>query len=141
MEIKVIKTHVDAVLPCYAHEGDAGLDLYATSDVELVSGVVTFVSTGIAIALPSGYEAQIRSRSGLAAKGVSVLNSPGTIDSGYRGEIKVILFNHTTKSICIKKWDRIAQMVVAPVTRVILNEVDELDSTERGSGGFGSTGK
>ena len=129
-------------LPSYASAGAAGLDLRAAEDATLAPGARALIATGFAIALPRGYEAQVRPRSGLAAKhGVTVLNSPGTIDADYRGEVKVILINLGSESFAIARGDRIAQMVVAPVTRATLTEVAVLDDTARGTGGFGSTGK
>jgi len=131
------------LLPNAATGGAAGLDLAAAIDVplDLKPGARALVPTGLAIALPPGYEAQIRPRSGLAAKfGVTVLNAPGTIDADYRGEIKVILINHGETVFAVEPSMRIAQMVVAPVTRARLVEVDNLDDTVRGAGGFGSTG-
>ena len=132
-------------LPFYQSDGAAGMDLYAaidaTSTLVLEPGGATAVPTGFAMALPVGFEAQIRPRSGLAAKhSVTVLNAPGTIDSDYRGEIKVLLINHGTQAFDITRGMRIAQMIIAPVTRAQLNEVDSLDDTQRGAGGFGSTG-
>jgi len=130
-------------LPNAATGGAAGLDLAAAIDVplDLKPGARALVPTGLAIALPPGYEAQIRPRSGLAAKfGVTVLNAPGTIDADYRGEIKVILINHGETVFAVEPSMRISQMVVAPVTRARLVEVDNLDDTVRGAGGFGSTG-
>jgi dUTP pyrophosphatase len=129
-------------LPAYETEHAAGMDLRAAEDVILPPGGRAMVATGFAIALPQGFEAQVRPRSGLAAKhGVTLLNSPGTIDADYRGEIKVILINHGEAAFAVKRGDRIAQMVVAPVTRVVLKESSELSGTGRGSGGFGSTGR
>ncbi|PCJ84908.1 MAG: dUTP diphosphatase [Hyphomicrobiales bacterium] len=132
-------------LPFYQSDGAAGMDLYAaidaTSVLVLEPGAVSAVPTGFAMALPAGFEAQIRPRSGLAAKhSVTVLNAPGTIDSDYRGEIKVLLINHGKQAFDITRGMRIAQMIIAPVTRAQLNEVDSLDDTQRGAGGFGSTG-
>jgi dUTP pyrophosphatase len=129
-------------LPAYESEHAAGMDLRAAEDAILPPGGRALVATGFAIALPDGFEAQVRPRSGLAAKhGVTLLNSPGTIDADYRGEIKVILINHGHEAFAIKRGDRIAQMVVSPVTRVALKESAELSGTARGSGGFGSTGR
>jgi len=129
-------------LPCYAKQGDAGMDICAAEDKHISPFNWTVVSTGLYLEIPEGYEVQIRSRSGLSAKhGIQVLNSPGTIDSGYRGEIKVILKNNDHIKYNVSKGDRIAQMVVAPVTTAILTEVAELSDTERGEGGLGSTGK
>jgi dUTP pyrophosphatase len=131
--------------PSYASEGAAGLDLYAAlpagQKLVLEPGARDLIPTGIEIALPAGYEAQVRPRSGLAVKqGVTVLNAPGTIDSDYRGEVKVLLINHGGQPFDILRGMRIAQLVVAPVARATLIEVDELDETARGAGGFGSTG-
>jgi dUTP pyrophosphatase len=133
-------------LPAYQTNDAAGLDLMAAvSDSEpmtLASGQYALVPTGLAIALPPGYEAQVRPRSGLAAKhGVTVLNAPGTIDADYRGEIKVILINHGQAAFVIKRGERIAQMVIAPVVQAALVPVAELSATDRGAGGFGSTGR
>jgi dUTP pyrophosphatase len=129
-------------LPAYETEHAAGLDLRAAEDALLPPGGRALVATGFAIALPEGFEAQVRPRSGLAAKhGVTLLNSPGTIDADYRGEIKVILINHGDAAFAVKRGDRIAQMVIASVTRVVLKERPELLGTARGSGGFGSTGR
>ena len=129
-------------LPKYARHGDAGMDVCAAEDDFISAFNWKAISTGLFVEIPEGYEIQIRSRSGLAFKhGVSVLNSPGTIDSGYRGEIKVILINADHHRYEIKKGERIAQMVVAPVTIANLIEVAELSDSERGEGGLGSTGK
>lgn len=131
-------------LPAYATEQSAGMDLLAAieSDMVLKAGEFAIVPAGIAIALPAGFEAQIRPRSGLAAKnGLTVLNSPGTIDADYRGEIKVILINHSNVDFTIARGMRIAQMVIARYEHVSLNEVANLDETNRGDGGFGSTGR
>jgi len=132
----------DNPLPCYAKKGDAGMDIRASEDVCIKPFNQAIIPTGIYLEIPEGYECQIRSRSGLAAKhGINVMNSPGTIDSGYRGEIKVILNNHHFQSYDVKKGDRVAQMVFAPVTVATFNEVTELTDSERGEGGLGSTGK
>ena len=133
-------------LPAYQSADAAGLDLLAAvpSDTPLVlqPGKYTMVPTGLTIALPSGYEAQVRPRSGLAAKhGITVLNSPGTVDADYRGEINVLLINHGDVPFPIKRGERIAQMVIAPVVQALLVEVASLSETDRGSGGFGSTGR
>jgi dUTP pyrophosphatase len=129
-------------LPKYAKYGDAGMDICAAEDDFISPFNWKAISTGLFVEIPEGYEIQIRSRSGLAFKhGVAVLNSPGTIDSGYRGEIKVILKNNDYRRYNIKKGERIAQMVVAPVTNATFIEVAELSDTERGEGGLGSTGK
>jgi dUTP pyrophosphatase len=129
-------------LPSYATTGSAGLDLRSSENLVLKSGSRALVGTGIAIALPDNFEAQVRPRSGLAVKhGVTVLNSPGTIDADYRGEIKVPLINHGQEDFTITRGDRIAQMVVAPVVQVTLKSVSSLDETQRGASGFGSSGK
>jgi dUTP pyrophosphatase len=132
----------DLPLPSYATSGSAGMDLRSAETLTLKPGTRALVSTGIAIALPDDYEAQIRPRSGLAVKhGVTVLNAPGTIDADYRGEIKVPLINLGTEDFVIARGDRIAQIVVAPVTMAELVEVQSLDETVRGAGGFGSSGR
>ena len=128
-------------LPAYATEGAAGMDVLAAEDVTLAPGARHAVATGLAVAIPPGFEIQVRPRSGLALKhGISVPNTPGTIDSDYRGELKVILINHGTDSFEVRRGDRVAQLVLAPVTRANWLPVEELDETERGAGGFGSTG-
>jgi dUTP pyrophosphatase len=132
----------DFPLPAYATPASAGVDLYAAEERVLQPGERALIPTGIRIALPVGYEAQVRPRSGLALKhGIILPNSPGTIDADYRGEIQVILQNLGDAPFSVQPGDRIAQMIVAPVSRVAWAEVDALDETERGSGGFGSTGK
>jgi dUTP pyrophosphatase len=129
-------------LPSYATSGAAGLDLRAAEAATLKTGARALISTGIAIALPKNHEAQVRPRSGLAVKhGVTVLNAPGTIDEDYRGEIKVPMINHGAEDFVIRRGDRIAQMVIAPVIHAKLIEVTSLDETARGVGGFGSSGK
>ena len=128
-------------LPRYATTGAAGMDVLAAEDVTLAPGARHAVATGLAVAIPSGYEIQVRPRSGLALKhGIAVPNTPGTIDSDYRGELKVILINHGEEPFAINRGDRIAQLVLAPVTLAKWDEVPELDETGRGVGGFGSTG-
>lgn len=134
----------DLPLPAYQSEDAAGLDLIAAVEAPLTLPPLgrALVPTGFAMALPSGYEAQVRPRSGLAAKhGVTVLNSPGTVDADYRGEVKVILINLSDTPFTIHRGDRIAQMVIAPVSRARLVETTALDATDRGAGGFGSTGR
>lgn len=127
--------------PAYATDGAAGMDVVAAEDVTLPAGGRHAVATGFAIAIPAGYEVQMRPRSGLALKhGISLPNTPGTIDSDYRGELKAILINLGDEAFTIKRGDRIAQMVLAPVTRAVWQETAELDDTARGEGGFGSTG-
>jgi dUTP pyrophosphatase len=131
----------DLPLPAYATEGAAGMDVVAAEDLILAPGARHAVATGFAIAIPLGFEVQVRPRSGLALKhGITCLNTPGTIDSDYRGEVKVILANLGSEPFPIKRGDRIAQLVPALVQRAMLSEVEGLDTTERGSGGFGSTG-
>jgi dUTP pyrophosphatase len=128
-------------MPAYATSGAAGMDICAAEDLTLRAGKRHAVATGFAFAIPDGYEVQVRPRSGLALKhGITCLNTPGTIDSDYRGEVKVILANLGDEDFVINIGDRIAQIVVAPVTQGIMIEVDALDDTERGTGGFGSTG-
>ncbi|MCV0384214.1 MAG: dUTP diphosphatase [Erythrobacter sp.] len=128
-------------LPAYATAGAAGMDVVAAEDVSIAPGDRHAVATGFALAIPAGFEIQVRPRSGLALKhGVTVPNTPGTIDSDYRGELKVILINHGSESFAVRRGDRIAQLVLAPVVQARWNEVDELDETARGAGGFGSTG-
>ena len=132
----------DFPLPEYATPASAGVDLRASDGCVIPPGGRALVPTGLRIALPEDYEAQIRPRSGLALRhGVTLPNSPGTIDADYRGEIGVILMNLGQEPFVVEPGDRIAQMVVAPVTRVAWSEVEELDATERGEGGFGSTGR
>jgi len=142
--LSVRRLRPDAKEPRYATPGAAGLDLAAALDHPLtvpIGGTAT-VPTGLAIALPPGHEGQVRPRSGLAARhGVTVLNAPGTIDEDYRGEVRVLLVNHGTDDYAIEPGERIAQLVVAPVTRVSVEMVDALDDTGRGEGGFGSTGR
>lgn len=147
MKIGFKRVHPDAQLPVRKHIGDVGMDVFAVEDVRLQEGLPTIVKTGLIAEIPEGYEIQVRPRSGLATKGVTVWNSPGSIDAGYRGEIGVILcyitpFNDETKIryFDIKKGDRIAQLVVAPVTACEICEVSDVTDTERGEGGFGSTG-
>ena len=128
-------------LPAYATQGAAGMDVVAAEDCTIAPGARHAVATGFALAIPHGYEIQVRPRSGLALKhGITVPNTPGTIDSDYRGEVKVILINHGSEDFAIARGDRIAQLVLAPVVQALWNEVEELGETDRGSGGFGSTG-
>lgn len=141
--LKIKKLDDSLPTPRYAHEGDAGLDLYSAQDVNLEPGQRALVSTGIAVAIPEGYAGFVQPRSGLAAKqGVSIVNTPGLIDSGYRGEVKVILLNTDLEdSVRISRGDRIAQLVIQSVPVVTLEEVGDLDGSQRGEGGFGSSGK
>ncbi len=142
MKLKVAKINPDAKIPEYKHKGDAGMDLCNSGDdIVLGPGERTLVPTGIKIAIPPGYEVQVRPRSGMAIKkGITVLNTPGTIDSAYRGEVKVVAFNASRDEVVIKKDERIAQMVLNKFEEIEWEECDELDDTERGAGGFGSTG-
>ena len=142
-EILIKRLSKDVALPKYETEGSSGLDLAANIDkqIKILPGKSEIISTGLAVAIPKNFEIQIRPRSGLAAKSqISVLNTPGTIDADYRGELKVILINLSDKIFVVEKGLRIAQMVLCPVVKATLKEVTELENTERGSGGFGSTG-
>lgn len=137
-----VKAAEGIVLPAYATPGSSGLDIRASESVSIKPGDHHAVTTGLFVEIPEGYEAQIRPRSGLAFKnGVTVLNAPGTIDSDYRGEIKVILVNLGDVNFVVEPGDRIAQMVIAPVTRAEMVRVEELNDTQRAGGGFGSTGR
>ena len=141
VRIKRLNNGHGLALPAYATPGAAGMDVLAAEQVMLAPGARHAVPTGLAVAIPPGYEIQVRPRSGLALKhGISVPNTPGTIDSDYRGELKIILINHGQEHFTIQRGDRIAQLVVAPVVQARWDEVDELDETARGEGGFGSTG-
>ena len=141
MTLSFKRVHPDAVLPAYAHPSDAGMDIRSVDDLVIPVGKRALVKTGLVVNLPLGYEAQVRPRSGLALKqGVTVLNTPGTIDAGYRGEIGVILVNLGENDFEVKKGDRIAQLVIAPVTQPTIVETTDVDATDRGAGGFGSTG-
>ena len=144
IKVLVKKLKPSVKLPSYKTDGASGMDLMAYIDksIELKPGESCLVPTGLSVAFPKEYEIQIRPRSGLAAKSnISVLNTPGTIDSDYRGEIKVILFNHGSEEFIVNNKDRIAQMILMPVLKVDFEEVIDLPKTIRGSGGFGSTGK
>lgn len=139
--LKIKKMHEDAIIPNFAHKGDAGMDLYSIEEVIIPPTESRLIKTGISIALPKNTEAQVRPRSGLALKhSVTVLNTPGTIDEGYRGEIGIILINHGKGEFIVTKNMKIAQMVVKPVYDINILEVRELNDTHRGKGGFGSTG-
>lgn len=141
MVLQFKRIHPDAVLPAYAHPSDAGMDIRSIEDISLAPGERALVHTGLVVLLPPMYEAQVRPRSGLALKfGITVLNTPGTIDSGYRGEVGVILVNLGQEEFKVKKGDKIAQMVIAPVTQPQVVETEFIDRTDRGEGGFGSTG-
>ncbi len=141
VELQVTRLHPDAVAPAYAHDGDAGLDLVAVEDVELAPGQRHAVATGWAMAIPDGWVGLVHPRSGLALRqGLTVANAPGTIDAGYRGEVKVILVNLGTDAVAVRAGERIAQLVLQQVGRADVVEVEALDDTTRGAGGFGSTG-
>lgn len=141
VRIKRLPHGESLALPAYATHGAAGMDVLAAEDVTLAPGARHAVATGFSVAIPEGYEIQVRPRSGLALKhGISVPNTPGTIDSDYRGELKVILINLGAEPFAVQRGDRIAQLVLAPVTQAAWEEVAELDDTARGAGGFGSTG-
>ncbi len=128
-------------VPRHAHEGDAGADLYAREPVTLSPGERRLVPTGVAVAIPAGHVGLVTPRSGLAVRsGIGIVNAPGIVDSGYRGELAVLLVNHGDQPVAIERGDRIAQLVVVAVASIEFEEVDELDDTTRGAGGFGSTG-
>ena len=142
-EILIKKLSKEVILPKYETDGSSGLDLAACieKNIEIKPGKVEIIPTGLAVAIPKNFEIQIRPRSGLAAKNqISVLNTPGTIDADYRGELKVILINLSDENFIVEKGLRIAQMVVCPIAKAKFKEVDSLEDTKRGSGGFGSTG-
>ena len=144
VKILVKKFHKNIKLPTYKTSGSSGMDLvaYIKNEITINPSKIALIPTGIAVAIPKNYEIQIRPRSGLAAKkGISVLNTPGTIDSDYRGEIKIILINLSKKSFVVKSGDRVAQMILCPVAKGKLQNVKKLPKTVRGKGGFGSTGK
>ena len=141
VRIKRLPNGAGLDLPAYATPGAAGMDVLAAEDVTIAPGQRHGVATGFAVAIPEGFEIQVRPRSGLALRhGISVPNTPGTIDSDYRGELRIILINHSDTDFPIARGDRIAQLVLAPVTIARWDEVEELDATARGAGGFGSTG-
>ena len=141
MKIKIQKINPEAIIPHYIHKGDAGLDLYSIEDVIVAAGERKLVGTGFKVEIPMGYEMQVRPKSGLAANyGITVLNTPGTIDCGYRGEVKVIIFNSSKENYQVKRGEKIAQAVIAKVEEAEIEEVEELSETTRGDGGFGSTG-
>lgn len=141
VSIPFVRRHPDAVVPTYARPDDAGMDLTSVAQLQIAPGDRAAVPTGVAVAIPSGWVGLVHPRSGLARRqGLTVANAPGTIDAGYRGEIQVLLINLGPEEVTIKVGDRIAQLVVQQVERAILVEVDELDATARGEGGFGSTG-
>jgi dUTP pyrophosphatase len=141
VRIEVVRSDPAVALPVYAREGDAGLDVAAAATVTLEPGGRELVPTGLRVAIPAGYAGLVMPRSGLALRsGVTVLNAPGLIDSGYRGEIGVLLVNHGARTVVIQRGERIAQLVIQPVARAQLVEVRELPESRRGEGGFGSTG-
>ncbi len=141
VEVKRLEHGADLPLPAYATQGAAGMDVVSAETVTLKPGQRYAVPTGFAMAIPQGYEIQVRPRSGLAFKhGITVPNTPGTIDSDYRGELRVLLINHGLHDFTVERGDRIAQLVLAPVVQAAWDEVDALDATVRGEGGFGSTG-
>ncbi len=142
LDIAILRLDPELPLPAYAHPGDAGADLLTTVDVTLAPGERALVPTGIAIALPQGYVALVHPRSGLAARhGLSIVNTPGTIDAGYRGEIKVLLINHDPRdTIELRRGDRVAQLVIQRYEQAHFSEVAELPESSRGDGGYGSTG-
>ena len=144
VKVLVKKLHPQVKLPTYKTEGSSGMDLMAFIDkpIKISPKTSELIPTGLSVAIPEDLEIQIRPRSGLAANsGISVLNTPGTIDSDYRGELKIILFNHGNKDFIVNNNDRVAQMVLLPILKMELEEVGQLPETIRGSGGFGSTGK
>ena len=142
MHMKIKKLQDEAIIPQYQSKEAAGFDLHAIEDVVIAPGQRVLVGSGLAVALEHGYELQIRPRSGLAYKhGITVLNSPGTVDSDYRGEVKVLLINHGQSDFAIQKGERIAQGVVKEVVQATLVQVQSLDATDRGANGFGSTGR
>jgi dUTP pyrophosphatase len=141
VEVKRLPHGEGLALPAYATDGAAGMDVVSAEDVTIEPGARHPVATGLSMAIPHGYEIQVRPRSGLAFKhGITVPNTPGTIDSDYRGELKVLLINHGTQPFAIARGDRVAQLVLAPVVQAAWAEVEELGATARGAGGFGSTG-
>ena len=141
VEVKRLAHGEGLALPAYATTGSAGMDVVSAEDITIAPGARHAVATGLSVAIPQGFEIQVRPRSGLAFKhGITVPNTPGTIDSDYRGELKVLLINHGSEDFAIARGDRVAQLVLAPVVQAAWNEVDELDTTQRGAGGFGSTG-
>ena len=142
MNLKIKRLDPDLPLPSYATEGSVGLDLYCSFGCLVLPGSVTMIQTGIAVEIPPGYEGQVRGRSGLGKCGVGIPHGTGTIDSDYRGEVMVMLVNHRDgPGHRIQRGDRIAQLIIAPVARCSVVEVEELSDTERGAGGFGSTGR
>ena len=142
MNVSFVRLDRELPAPQLAHEGDAGFDLVTAEDVSLQPGERAGVSTGLAVSIPTGHAGLVLPRSGHAKRlGVGVVNSPGLIDSGYRGEIKVLLINHGSETVTFSRGERVAQLVFVEVPAVVLSEVEELDDTTRGEGGFGSTGR
>lgn len=140
VDVKVQKIHKDAIIPEYAHVTDAGADIYAVEDMAVKPHTTVLVKTGLKVAIPTGYEIQIRPRSGMSLKtSMRIANTPGTIDAGYRGEVCVIMENTGNLTYNISKGDRVAQMIIMPVPMINWIETNELDDTDRGEGGFGST--
>jgi dUTP pyrophosphatase len=140
-QIKIKKLNPYAIIPHYAHEGDAGMDVYSTINFTLKPNHRSMIPTGLSFEIPKGYELQIRPKSGIAIKkGITLLNTPGTLDSGYRGELKIIMINHSSEEYKIKKGEKIAQIVLAKYEEANIIEIEELNETARGKGGFGSTG-
>ncbi len=141
MKVKILRLSENAKLPKYEHDDDSGMDLYAIAPQTIHPGETTLIPTGIALELPASTEAQVRPRSGLALNhGITVLNTPGTVDAGYRGEIRVILINHGKQTFEVEAGMRIAQMVIVPIIRADVEEVINLSTSARGEGGFGSSG-
>jgi len=141
LKVRIQKVHEHATIPNYAHEGDSGMDLYSVEEHVLTPGERKLIPTGLKIALPIGYEAQVRPKSGLALKhGITIINTPGTVDAGYRGELGLIVINHGTFDYKIERKQKVAQLVIQKVERAKLEEVESLEDTQRGTGGFGSTG-
>ncbi|PLX40536.1 MAG: dUTP diphosphatase [Deltaproteobacteria bacterium] len=142
VEVKMLESAKGLPLPSYQTKHAAGLDLVAAEELTLPPGARGAVGTGLTVAIPEGFELQVRPRSGLAIKhGITLINTPGTIDADYRGEIRILLINHGEEAFTIKRGERVAQALLAPVTHLVWEEVEELPATERGAGGFGSTGK
>jgi dUTP pyrophosphatase len=139
VKVKIQRAHADAILPCYANFGDAGLDLFSCEGAIIKAGEQALIATGVKMAIPTGYVGLIWDKSGLAAKS-HVKTMAGVIDSGYRGEVKVVLRNHAKTDFKVEKNTKIAQMLIQPIVSAEIEEAHELDSTERGAGGFGSTG-
>lgn len=142
INVKIERSHEDAIIPTYAHTDDACCDLYVVEDYVIPVGQRRLLRTGIAIEIPTGYEVQLRPRSGLSwKKGLTLVNAPGTIDSQYRNEIRILAINLGEEMVAIRKGDRAAQMCIKPVYTMVFSEVDKLSDSDRGLGGWGSTGK